>query len=188
MSNQRWMETLIEAQADGAALTNTITATSLLPTPAVYTLPSNFFNVIGKKLRIFAMGRMSTVATTPGTFTFDVRFGSTVVWTGGAMALNTTAQTNDTWTLELDLTCRAIGSGSVSTLLGIGYFCSAAVIGSPAPSAGGSGSLLLPATAPAVGTGFDCTATQAVNLFGTWSVANASNSITLHQYSLESLN
>lgn len=188
MSNQRWMETLIEAQADGAALTNTTTATSLLPTPAVYTLPSNYFNVIGKKLRIHAMGRMSTVVTTPGTFTFDIRFGSTVVWTGGTMALNTTAQTNDTWELDVDLTCRAIGSGTSTTLLGVGMFCCATVIGSPAPSAGGSGTLLLPATAPAVGTGFDCTATQAVNLFGTWSIASASNSITLHQYSLESLN
>jgi hypothetical protein len=39
-----------------------------------------------------------------------------------------------------------------------------------------------------VGTGFDSTAAQLVDLFATWSVANASNSITCHQFHIEDLN
>jgi hypothetical protein len=42
--------------------------------------------------------------------------------------------------------------------------------------------------APAVGTGFDSTAAQLVDLFATWSVANAANSITCHQFLIEDLN
>jgi hypothetical protein len=43
---------------------------------------------------------------------------------------------------------------------------------------------LLPASSPAAGTGFDSTAAFVVDVFGTWSVANASNSIRLDQFSL----
>jgi len=69
-----------------------------------------------------------------------------------------------------------------------GTWTSEAVIGAALPAAGGAGVHLLPNAAPAVGTGFDSTAAQAVNLFGTWSVANAANSILTHQYMVESLN
>jgi hypothetical protein len=65
---------------------------------------------------------------------------------------------------------------------------SEAVIGSPLPTVGGIGELLIPVGAPTVGTGFDSTAAQTVDLFGTWSVANAANSIQVHQYMLESVN
>jgi hypothetical protein len=69
-----------------------------------------------------------------------------------------------------------------------GIWSSEAVIGSALPSVGGAGAHMLPiSTAPAVGTGFDSTASQAVNLFGTWSLNNA-NSILTHQFTLESLN
>lgn len=182
-------ETLVTAQADGATLTNTVTATSLLPTPAKFVLPSNFFWVPGKKLRITAAGRISTVVTSPGNFTFDVRFGSTIVFNGGASALNIVAQTNATWDLEINLTCRTIGQTTVATVLGVGKLITRASLNAPAVgTTTGVGTVLLPDTAPVAGTGFDSTATQAVDLFGTFSTANAANSITLHQYSLESLN
>jgi hypothetical protein len=148
-------------------------------------LPANFM-AIGKTLRVKASGRISTVVTSPGTLTLDVRFGSTVVANGGAMNLNTTAQTNATWLLEMLLTCRAIGA--TANLMWTGEWKSRAIIGSAAVAAGGVTVTPLPDTAPAVGSNFDSTATQAVDLFATWGTANASNSITLHQYTLESLN
>lgn len=188
MSMQGWVESLAAAPADGAALTNTITPTSLLIATAKPVLPAQYFDRVGKMLRVTAKGRFSTVVTTPGTFTFDVRFGSTIVFTGGAMALNTTAQTNATFTMEVTLVCKSIGSGAVATVLGIGSFVSRAVIGSGAAGATGANELLLPDTAPAIGTGFDSTIAQTVDLFGTWSVASASNSITVHQLLIESLN
>lgn len=135
-----------------------------------------------------AWGRISNIVTTPGTLTLDVRFGSTVVFNGAAMELNVVAKTNVTWEFDVTLVCRSIGSSTSATVLGIGKFISESVIGSAAPSAGGAGVLLLPSSAPAVGTGFDSTASQVVDLFAKWSISNAANSIQLHNYVLEVLN
>lgn len=184
MSMQTWGETLISAQSDGTALTNSTTATSILPAAAKFTIPANYF-AIGRVLRLNAWGRISNVVTTPGNLTLDVRFGSTVVFNGGAMALNTTAKTNVAWRAIVMLTCRSIGSGTSATLLGQGDWCSESATGS---AAGVANDILMPASAPAVGTGFDSTASQTVDLFATFSVASASNSVQLHQYSLEAMN
>lgn len=193
MGLQTFQELLINANVDGAALANSSSATSLLggtgtgASHAKLTIPANYFYV-GRVLRVTAAGRISTLATTPGTLTLDLRLGGVIVANGGAMTLNTTAKTNVAWLLEWILTCRAIGSGTVANFMHQGKFTSEAVIGSPAPTAGGSGVLLLPASAPAVGTGFDSTAAGTFDLFGTWQTANAANSIQLHQYLLEALN
>ena len=187
MSLQTWQETLIAAQVDGTALNTSTTATSILPASAKFTLPTNFFQ-IGRVLRIRASGRISNIVTTPGTLTLDVRLGSVVAWNGGAVNLNVVAKTNVSWDLEVLLTCRSIGSGTSAALMGIAKFISESVVGSPVNTAGGSGMLVLPVSAPAVGTGFDSTATQQVDLFAKFSVSDAANSIQLHQYILESLN
>ncbi|WP_407146249.1 hypothetical protein [Bradyrhizobium sp. ORS 86] len=192
MSMQTWMESLIVAQGDGAAVTNTTTATTLLPSAATLALPANFFSYVGKALRIRATGRVSTVVTTPGTLTLDIRLGTLaspiVVFNGGAMNLNTTAQTNATWSFECELTARALGSGTSANLMGVGSWSSRALIGSPAVASGYAGTALLPDTAPAVGIGFDSTITNILQMFATWSIANASNSITLHQFRAEAVN
>lgn len=192
MSLQTWRETLITAQVDGTAIATSTTPTTLLPATARLTLPSNFFSAIGKMLRVTAKGRVSTVVTTPGTLTLDLRLGTVaspiVVFNGGAMNLNVTAQTNATWEFEVELTARALGSGTAANLMGSGRFTSRALIGSAAVAAGYEGSALLPDTAPAVGTGFDSTVTNVFDMFATWSVSNAANSIQLHQFTLESLN
>ena len=188
MSMQGWVELLAAAPTDGPTLTNVITATSLLAATSKPVLAAQYFDKPGKMIRVRAKGRFSTVVTTPGTFTFDLRLGTAVVFTGGAMALNIVAQVNATFDLDITLACRSIGSGTTATLLGCGFFCSRAVIGSPAATAGGAGELLLPDTAPVAGTGFDSTVAQTIDMFGTWSVASASNSITVHQLMIESLN
>jgi len=189
MSFQSWQETLIVAKSDGTALTASVTATSILPAAARCTIPAGFMQP-GKTVRLTARGRVSNIVTTPGTLTLDVRMGPTsniIVWNGGAMALNIVAKTNVTWDFDVLLTCRAEGSGTSANLMGIGQFTSESVIGSPLPSAGGAGTLLLPSSAPAVGTGFDSTVAMVVDLFATWSLNNA-NSIQVHQYMLEALN
>lgn len=183
MASQGFRERILEVAEDGTALASSTTATSILPASRkVAALPIGYFDRIGKSLAFMFSGRISTVVTTPGTLTLELRFGSTVVFSSGAMTLNTTAQTNVNWTLEGELICRAIGAGTSTTLFPKGCrFASHAVIGSPAPTAGGGGVHMLPYNAaPAVGTGFDNSASQAIDLFGTWSVSNASNSIQLH--------
>ena len=191
MSLQTWQETLINTNVDGAAVTNTTTPTSIIggtgtgASQAKITLPANFFYV-GRMIRLFAAGRISTVVTTPGTLTLDIRLGAVIAANGGAMVLSTTAKTNVSWWLDWILTCRAIGSGTTSNLMHQGMFSSEAA--GATTVAGEAKSIMLPQSAPAVGTGFDSTAAQTVDLFGTWSVANAANSIQLHQYKLEALN
>jgi len=172
MSSNSWLQNVTRVQGDGTALSNTTTPTSLLPAAEKFVMPANFFNP-GTRFKFRALGRMSTAAATPGTFTFDIRFGSTVVFNGGASGTLATSATNLTWVLDLTLQCRAYGSGTSTTLIGGGTLLSAA-LSATTPL------MLLPVSAPAVGTGFDCTASQSVDFFGTWSSANASNSITLH--------
>jgi hypothetical protein len=186
MSLQTWNETLLAAIADSTALTASTTPTSIIPTAAKFTLPANFFYV-GRRIRVRAHGRVSNIVTTPGTLTIDLRFGAVVVANGGTMALNIVAKTNVPWVLEWDLTCRAIGSGTSANMMHQGRWYSESVIGAPLPSAGGVPCHMLPNATPAVGTGFDSTTTQAVDLFGTWSLNNA-NSILTHQYELIALN
>ncbi len=185
---QGYIAVRLNSIADGTALTNTTTATSILPVIAKPTLPANYL-FAGKMFRVTATGRISTVVTTPGTLTLDLRFGSVNVFSGGAMTLNTTAQTNVGWIYEAMFTVRAVGATTTANVLGQGSWQSHAVIASPAPTAGSAGEHILPFnTAPVVGTGFDSTAAQLVDLFATWSVANAANSITCHQFMIEDLN
>lgn len=180
---QSWTQVLIRAHVDGPALANSTTATSLLPPAAKKTLAANFVEV-NDGLMVDAHGRISNIVTTPGTLTLDLKLGSVVVATSGAMALNVVAKTNVPWVLRWQLTCRAIGTSA--NFMHQGTWTSEAVIGSPLPSAGGAGTLLLPSSAPAVGSTFDSTAAQVVDLVATWSVANAGNSITLHGFELVS--
>jgi hypothetical protein len=185
---QGYIATLLNSIGDGAALTNTTTATSLLPVVAKPTLPANYL-FAGKMFRVRATGRISTVVTTPGTLTLDFRLGSVNVVSSGAMTLNIVAQTNVPWIYDMLCTVRAVGATTTANILGQGLWTSHAVIGASAPGTGGATSQVIPYnTAPAVGTGFDSTAAQLVDLFGTWSVANAANSITCHQFLIEDLN
>lgn len=180
-ATRRWWELLAQANSDGTALT-AAAAASALPTHAVWTMPPNFLEV-GSQLRVRASGRISNVVTTPGTARYDVRLGAVVAFDGLALPLNIVAKTSVGWWLELLLTCRSIGSGTSATLMGQGFWTSESVIGSPLPSVGGGGTIILPYnSAPAVGAGFDSTVSNAVNLYFTQTVATGS--MTLHQYSL----
>lgn len=182
MSLQTWGETLVSAQVDGTALTNTTTANSIIPAAAKFTLPANYFS-IGKVLRVNLWGRVSNAAS--ATLTLDVRLGSVVAFNGGAMTLNATTKTNVSWRAIMMLTCRAIGASTSANLIGLGDFCSEAALSA---AAGTANDMMMPASAPAVGTGFDSTASQAVDVFGTWGAASASNSVQVHAFTLEAMN
>jgi hypothetical protein len=185
MPNQGWVGTLISSQIDSTAMTANGADTSILPPAAIFTLPANFLT-IGSALRLRAWGRISNIVTTPGTLTFTVYFGAIKVFSGVALQLNAVAKTNVAWFAEVKLLCRSIGNGSLATLMGMGLWTSESVVGSPLPASGGVGTLLMPASAPAVGTGFDSTVSQAIDFRGNFSLTG--NSILTHMYTLESLN
>lgn len=176
--NQSWVESLVTAQAAGTSLSNSASATSILSAAQKIALPAGFLDVPGKAIRITALGRLSNIVTTPGTLTFEIKFGSTVVFSGGAMQLSTTAHTTLPFWFEVVLTCRAIGSSA--TLMGQGLMTTACF---DAPTI-----VLAPNTTPTVGNTFDSSASQVVDLFATFSVANAGNLIQVEQFVLESLN
>lgn len=182
MSRQTWNEVLITSEADGPTLATFTTAASILPLPAVYTLPANYFD-IGRALRLKAQGRMSSF--TSGTFTFQVMIGAVIGFTSGALT-TVVSLTNQSWDLEITLTCRAIGGGTSANLMGVGRMTSSILTGGT--SAAQAGTWILPTTAPVVGTGFNSAGTNVVDLFAACSVSNAANAITCHQYMLESLN
>ena len=172
---------LVIGFTDGPTLTAG-TAASCIPVANRLILPNNYWT-IGKQLRIKLAGRISCAVTTPGTARFDLRTGpsgAVIAFDGGALNLNINGKTNVPWRMEVDLTCRSVGNGAATTLFGIGSFVSEAVIGSPLPSVGSNGELLIPVGAPAVGTGFDNTAANALDLFFTQTVATGS--LTVHQY------
>lgn len=188
MPRNKWMAPLVVMQADGTALANSTTETSILNSQAKYTLPGNFMEDIGQTLKVRASGRISNIVTTPGTLTFRMKFGSIIVATSGALALNTTAKTNVTWVLDWELTLRAVGGSTTANAMHTGQWQSESVIGSPAAGSGGAAAHIIPASAPAVGTGFDSTVSNVIDLTAQWSVANAGNSIQCHQYELYSCN
>lgn len=174
---------LVIGTSDGPTLT-AAAAASCIPVASRLILPNNYWTV-GKQWKIKLQGRISCVVTTPGTARFDLRTGPSgtiIAFDTGALNLNIVAKTTVPFDLEVDLTCRSVGTGTSTTLFGIGKFTSEAVVGAPLPSAGGNGVLLVPVGTPAVGTGFDNTAANAVDMFFTQTAATGS--MTVHNYEI----
>jgi hypothetical protein len=172
---------LVIGSTDGPTLT-AAAAASCIPVASRLILPNNYWT-IGKSWKVRMAGRISCAVTTPGTFRLDLRTGPSgtiVAFDSGALNLNVVAKTSVPWHFESILTCRAVGNGTSTNLFGEGLFQSEAVIGSPLPSVGGNASLICPVGTPAVGTGFDNTAANAVDWFFTQTVATGS--FTVHQY------
>lgn len=179
---QTWRQLGIVSKIDGPALGNSITATSLLNGVEKYIIPAGYLEV-GSKVRISAQGRVSNIVTTPGTLTLSVRtVGGIVLANGGAIALNVAAKTNVAWWLDMIMTCRAIGSGAGANFMFQGEWTSESMVGA---AAGEARTAMLPPSTPAVGAGFDSSAAQQIDLFGAWSIANAGNTIQVHQYEFE---
>jgi hypothetical protein len=180
MTSPVWATTLAAAASDGAALANDSTKKSILPAHAKYLCPTTGFWYPGKVLRVKAVGRVSTF--TSGTLTLALDVGAVDAFASQALTM-VASQTNQTWFLDLLFTLRALGAGGSATANGIGTgtLQAGAAITAAATQ--------LPATAPVVGTSFDPDlTTNTIDLMATWSVSNASNSIQLHQYTLEALN
>src|ERR1700674_3488021 len=168
-------ESLITAQSAGAALTNTVTQTSLLPAQAKFGIAANRLAYVGMMIKLRASGKMSTAASSPGTLSFFFMMGATAVFLGGASPTVAVSATNLTWKLEMDMVVNI--DGSVAAVLGTGALFSAALSAATPVQ-------LLPTSAPANGSTFDATVLQVADLQAAWSVASASNSITLQTYEL----
>jgi hypothetical protein len=193
--SQGFSNTLITLAAPGTAVTNTTTRTSLSvgSTQARYTLGANALKMPGDMLLIEATGIISTVVTTPGTLTLDWALATTANLSTGAMTLNTTAQTNVPWYLRILASAYTLGAGTAAQLRFTGFWLSPASINVAVGATGpGPGGQIVPYSGTAtgastLGTTFDSTISQLTDLYATWSVANASNSIQLLQYNVSLL-
>jgi hypothetical protein len=185
MPRQDFIATLFSLSADATAVGNTTTETIIVPD---FVFPAYTF-IQGTKIRATFMGRISNVVTAVPTTTFRVRVGTatlsgTAVFASGALAANATANTNLTWRGEYTLTCRT--NGTAGTIMCAGQ------IWLPNLTAGNAvGNVgypnFIPVTAPATQT-IDTTVTNVLSLSAQWSAANASNTIQVQEYSLESMN
>ena len=178
-------EVLTVSQIPSATVGSTTSTTSILPYQGRFTLPAGFFDVIGKAIRIKAIGQITTTSVAPGTLTWSVAFGTVAspiyVFTSQAVTMTTVAS-NLTYDLELNMICR-----SVATTNATGAFM---LTGGRLLTAAASTNIvqLLPASSPTTGTGFDSTITNVVDLQVAWSLAAAQNTTITQYYSLESLN
>jgi len=175
MARQTWNQVLVVAETSGAAYTNSTAATSILPTPAVFTLPANLFD-IGVSLRIKASGQISTTGTPTLTLSHYLA-GAT--WVASQAITTGSGMTSVTWTYENVITVRAIGNGTTANAMFVGQ----------AMGIGGAGLMTaIPATSPTVSSGFNSTQANALDFYATWGTASASNTITLVTYTVELLN
>lgn len=156
---------------------------------ALVTLPPNFFYP-GRKLFIHASGGISNIVTTPGLMNFQVVIGGVAAFDTGNIQLNATAHTTLPFWLDIELTCRAIGNGTSANLIGLSQVTGKmfTTTAGQTDSAQDMPTIMAPATAPAVGTGFNSTITNILDFFAGFTISNVGNGVQIQQYRVVSLN
>ncbi len=158
---------LIATQTADATIANTVTETTLLGTVlGTLTLPADFL-IAGRVIRLTMSGYISTTGTP--NITIRSKLGSSEVIGTGAFAVG--AVSNVGWSYTSLITCRAAGvSGSV---VSSGIF------------SWNNGSIQH--AVKTTSTTIDTTITQAIDITGEWSVADALNTITSQLATVEIL-
>lgn len=190
MSQYGYSNILTAAKAVGTAFNTYTTAKSVINATDLIQLPPNFLSVPGKQLKVEVDMAVSNIVTTPGTIVFQVMMGTIVVWTSGNIQLNATAHTNLPAKLVVDLRLDSIGSGTAAKFLGMGmlngiHFTNTAA---QTDAVNTTGEFPVPATAPAVGTGFDSTIANILDFWVGFSISNAGNGVQVYNYKVIELN
>lgn len=177
MSRQFWNETLSWATSDGAAIHTTTTETIIFPN---ITIPANYMQD-ARTLRIRAFGKLSTTGTPTGTWA--LRWGGvsgTILATTEAVTMGS-GVTNVNWALELIVQTRSNGSsGTLFTMGELAVHTSSTAVAANVFGVSGF-------DAPAAVT-VDLTVDTALSLTFDWSANSASNTLTGHIYTIETLN
>ena len=141
---------------------NTATETSVYQIP----MAANYLTA-GKHIDISLFGIFSSVAAANGVLTFRVKYaGATILTYATAAGTNT----NSPFQLNINSTCRAIGSGTTGKIISWGEFTEGAtpVTESSTRSAGAL-------------TDIDTTVKNTIDITVQYATANASNTITVQQ-------
>lgn len=189
MSLQTFQETLIDQSVAGTLFNAYTTSKTVIPATCLITLPPNYL-VIGKRFRTSVEGALSNIVTTPGTVTFEIKIGSVVAWTSGAIQLNATAHTLLPFKLVVEWSVRAVGASTSANILGIGVLVGIhfTLTAGQVDAVNVPGAFQVPATAPAVGTGFDSTVANILDFWTGFSINNSGNGIRVDMYTVEALN
>lgn len=166
--------------ADGTAYASSTTIAVISPNAATnppFTVPANRL-FPGAAFKVTATGRVSTTGTpTLNIGLYSGGTGGVALATTGAIT-TTSGVTNVPWLAEFWVVCRTIGTSGTLFVAGRVHGISGTVGVSVVPA---------PASAPAVAT-VDTTLAKTWDLTGTWGTSSASNTITVHQFLVESLN
>lgn len=183
MSDQTWHETIASQDAAGTLFNTYTTSKSVINAQALYTtIPNKTFRP-GRRFAIDVQGAISNIVTTPGTLTFEVKVGSVIAFTTGAIQLSTTAHTTLPFWLRIKLTCRAVGAGTSANLMGQAVIESRTVKATAVADGTETHAVLMaPNTAPAVGTGFDSTIANIWDFWAGFSISDAGNGVQIQQY------
>jgi hypothetical protein len=170
--------------ADIGAVTIGAANKAIVPVANLPILGGNYFNYIGKAVRIRMFGRMTTAASA-GTQTWTFLWGTgadangTAIVSSAAVTL-VNSQTNLSWMLEAIIRCRSLGA--TGTLFGTGNMAFGnAVVAST------NQAVLLPATAPAASASVDLTAANVISP-QVLATTSTTNTIQVHDFLFESLN
>jgi hypothetical protein len=160
----------------GSAYASSTTITDVSAAPQ-FTLPANFLQV-GSALRFEAFGVLSTTSTP--TLVLGIYYGAVAGTALGATGAITQGSgvTNVPWRIQLTTIIRSVGSSGTAMSHGNAYFGTAVTaIADAVP---------VPATALATVT-VDTTAAKVLSVGATWGTNSASNTLTLHGFTIESL-
>lgn len=187
MGEPYFRQTLASQKAAGTLFNAYTTAKSILNVSELLPITGNFMQV-GRRFKIHAFGGLSNIVTTPGTVTFQVMMGSVAVFSTGAIQMVTTAETLSPWILDVDMRLDSIGSGTAAKFMGGGLLSALNLtIGSGAAPTVTDTAIVVPVTAPAVGTGFDSTVSEILDLWVGFSISNAGNGVQLYDYYAETM-
>lgn len=173
---EQTLQGCIFTQTSDQTIANTTTETTLIGSGVgTVTLPANFW-VAGKTVRIKAYGKYSTDPMLSGNETVKVKIGSTTISTNSGISFGL-METDSYWEAEVIITCRTTGvSGTVYSQ---GLF-SYQVTGSTRLTSD-------PLKNSATDT-IDTTASAALNLTFQWPTADAGDTITTTNLTVEVLN
>lgn len=159
----------------GTALASSTTLTDVSVAPQ-FTLPANFLTA-GSALKFTAHGQLST--TGAPTILLGIYYGG-VAGTALAATVATTTGSGVTtvpWRLELTTVVRTSGATGTAMSNGFWYLGTSVTAGTFAP---------IPQVAPTTVT-IDTTAAKTLTVGAQWGTSSASNTLTLHGFTVESL-
>lgn len=200
MPKQAWTQGLASMRGQGTNFTAYTTAKTVINQEALYPIGANTL-ALGDAYRVTVTGGITNPASTPGTVTFQVMLGTIAVWTSGAVQMNATIHTTLPFWLDVELVLQLNNTtvgGTVAKFMGVGrlhgvMFGKAAAQTdlwgrvSAADASASDTTLMVPATAPALGAAFDATISQTFDFFVGFSSAT-STGIQIATYRLDGTN